>query len=719
MQTVLKKKLPIILVPVLLILIVLFFETIASAETYLDPVSGIRWVYTINDDDTCTITSSSYASGVVVIPEKIGSYKVTALGAGGMNNIFGGNSNNTVTSVTIPNSVIAINDGAFRSSKMLESVNIPDSVEFIGQFAFYNCTELTSITIPNSVTTISFGAFQYCSKLESVIIPDSIISIGPQVFCDCTSLTNVTIPRSVISIDVSAFFGCSSLTAINVNYENENYTSVDGILFNKDKTVLLRYPHAKAGSEYIVPDYVNSIGSNAFQDCGTQLNSIVIPDTAAGTIGEYAFDGCLGLESVTIGNSITLIDTRAFWECTNLKSVIIGNSVTSIGTDAFEDCTNLETVVLGNSVETIGDRAFYNCQKLQSINFPESVRVIMFSSFYGCTSFESVVIPDTVETLEAYVFNDCTNLESAEIHANITSLEDGLFRGCTSLTSVTIPDTVTSFGDDTFHNCTSLASITIPDNVTSIGSYTFCGCTSLTSVTIPDSVTSIGEYAFNGCTNLASINLPKAITSLSNSLFWGCTSLTSITIPASVTSIGSYAFYDCTSLTSIYFKGDAPTFERNALPETELITLHYSDKKNWTVTGGKFWANEYDFNYYNAVADMPAVIFNSNGGTDVPLQVLMHGEKAVRPTNPTKEGLTFVAWYRDADFNTLWDFDNDTIGDTDITLYAMWMLSDEVFAVGDPLHLRSQFMNLTQIQPYHISVDCHLAKIGAHILRTV
>lgn len=627
MQTVLKKKLPIILVPVLLILIVLFFETIASAETYLDPVSGIRWVYTINDDDTCTITSSSYASGVVVIPEKIGSYKVTALGAGGMNNIFGGNSNNTVTSVTIPNSVIAINDGAFRSSKMLESVNIPDSVEFIGQFAFYNCTELTSITIPNSVTTISFGAFQSCSKLESVIIPDSIISIGPQVFCDCTSLTNVTIPSSVISIDVSAFFGCSSLTAINVNYENENYTSVDGILFNKDKTVLLRYPHAKAGSEYIVPDYVNSIGSNAFQDCGTQLNSIVIPDTAAGTIGEYAFDGCLGLESVTIGNSITLIDTRAFWECTNLKSVIIGNSVTSIGTDAFEDCTNLETVVLGNSVETIGDRAFYNCQKLQSINFPESVRVIMFSSFYGCTSFESVVIPDTVETLEAYVFNDCTNLESAEIHANITSL--------------------------------------------------------------------------------------------SNSLFWGCTSLISITIPASVTSIGSYAFYDCTSLTSIYFKGDAPTFERNALPDTEIITLHYSDKKNWTVTGGKFWANEYDFNYYNAVADMPAVIFNSNGGTDVPLQVLMHGEKAVRPTNPTKEGLTFVAWYRDADFNTLWDFDNDTIGDTDITLYAMWMLSDEVFAVGDPLHLRSQFMNLTQIQPYHISVDCHLAKIGAHILRTV
>lgn len=313
MQTVLKKKLPIILVPVLLILIVLFFETIASAETYLDPVSGIRWVYTINDDDTCTITSSSYASGVVVIPEKIGSYKVTALGAGGMNNIFGGNSNNTVTSVTIPNSVIAINDGAFRSSKMLESVNIPDS----------------------------------------------IISIGPQVFCDCTSLT------------------------------------------------------------------------------------------------------------------------------------------------------------------------------------------------------------------------------------------------------------------------------------------------------------------------------------------------------------------------SIYFKGDAPTFERNALPDTEIITLHYSDKKNWTVTGGKFWANEYDFNYYDAVADMPAVIFNSNGGTDVPLQVLMHGEKAVRPTNPTKEGLTFVAWYRDADFNTLWDFDNDTIGDTDITLYAMWMLSDEVFAVGDPLHLRSQFMNLTQIQPYHISVDCHLAKIGAHILRTV
>ena len=192
------------------------------------------------------------------------------------------------------------------------------SVTSIGYAAFYNCSCLTSVTIPNSVTSIGSDAFYGCSSLTSLTIPNSVTSIGDWAFFGCSSLGSVTIPNSVTSIGVEAFVICRSLTSIDVASNNTNYSSIGGVLFNKDQTSLIRYPGGKQGA-YTIPNSVTSIG-------------------------EAAFAFCTSLTSVTIPNSVTSIGTEAFRSCTSLTSVTIGNNVTSIGVWAFYGCTSLISV---------------------------------------------------------------------------------------------------------------------------------------------------------------------------------------------------------------------------------------------------------------------------------------------------------------------------------------------------------------------------------------
>ena len=192
------------------------------------------------------------------------------------------------------------------------------SVTSIGYAAFYNCSCLTSVTIPNSVTSIGSDAFYGCSSLTSLTIPNSVTSIGDWAFFGCSSLGSVTIPNSVTSIGVEAFVICRSLTSIDVASNNTNYSSIGGVLFNKDQTSLIQYPDGKQGA-YTIPNSVTSIG-------------------------EAAFAFCTSLTSVTIPNSVTSIGTEAFRSCTSLTSVTIGNNVTSIGVWAFYGCTSLISV---------------------------------------------------------------------------------------------------------------------------------------------------------------------------------------------------------------------------------------------------------------------------------------------------------------------------------------------------------------------------------------
>ena len=231
--------------------------------------------------------------------------------------------------------VTSIGEYAFMNSSFLTSVTIPNSVTSIGRCAFLNC-RLTSVTIPNSVTFIGDSAFSGCS-LTSVMIPNSVTFIGDYAFSGCW-LTSVTIPNSVTFIGDEAF-SCSSLENINVDSENDNYSSIDGILYNKDVTNLICCPSAKT--------------------------SVTIPHSVT-SISEEAFSGC-DLTSVTIPNSVTSIGDNAFRACSRLTSVTIPNSVTSIGNSTFRDCSRLTSVTIPNSVTSIGYNAFYYCVSLKAI----------------------------------------------------------------------------------------------------------------------------------------------------------------------------------------------------------------------------------------------------------------------------------------------------------------------------------------------------------------
>ena len=210
-----------------------------------------------------------------------------------------------------------------------------------------------------TVITIRECAFWDCSGLTSVTISDSVKSIGNIAFSGCNGLTSVTMGNSVTSIGLLAFLDCTSLTEIDVDSANTNYTSENGVLFNKNKTTIVCYPEGKTGTTYTSPRSVTSIGDGAFLGC-SGLTSVTIPDSVK-SIGEEAFRWCSGLTSVIIPNSVESIGGFAFEVCSGLTSVTIPNSVDSIGGYAFGGCSGLTSITIPNSVDTIGTGAFSGC----------------------------------------------------------------------------------------------------------------------------------------------------------------------------------------------------------------------------------------------------------------------------------------------------------------------------------------------------------------------
>ena len=257
-----------------------------------------------------------------------------------------------------------------------------------------------AITIPSKidgkpVTSIGYAAFYKCTGLTSITIPSSVTSIGIQAFFECTGLTSITIPNSVTSIGDGAFLDCTGLTSINVASENNYYSGNNGVLFNKKKTELIKYPARKSQTSYTIPNSVTRIGDSAFEDC-TGLTSITIPNSVT-SIGDWAFHHCTGLTSITIGNGVTSIELGAFDSCTGLTSITIPNSVTSIGYVAFEDCTGLTSITIPNSVTSIEGKTFFGCTGLTSITIPNSVTRIGDGAFYGCTSLHTAHYTGTSE----------------------------------------------------------------------------------------------------------------------------------------------------------------------------------------------------------------------------------------------------------------------------------------------------------------------------------
>ncbi|MCM1313916.1 MAG: leucine-rich repeat protein [Prevotella sp.] len=370
----------------------------------------------------------------------------------------------SVTSVVIPNviegiKVTGIGYYAFSACKNLTEIKIPDSVASINIGAFSGCKSLKDITLPDSITDIYSSTFYGCTSLKEISIPDSVTNIDGSAFADCTSLTKITIPDSVKNIYISAFNGCTKLTSINVSENNENYSSIDGVLFNKDKSEIIKYPPELSADIYEIPESVK-------------------------TIGNYAFSGCMNLKEIKIPESVASIGIGAFSECKRLTEITIPDGVKSVGDKAFKNCMNLTSINIPDSVEKIGSKVFSGTSWLKTKQKENPLVIVNNILIDGVVCYGDVVIPD-----------------------GTTTINSDAFSGCKSFLNITIPDSVKIIGDNAFKGCTGLKLILLPESITTIGYGAFKDCTGLMSMYLPESVTLIDYDAFRNCKNLSDISI--------------------------------------------------------------------------------------------------------------------------------------------------------------------------------------------------------------------
>lgn len=388
------------------------------------------------------------------------------------------------------------------------SVKVPDGVQTIGESSFYGCKNLKSISLPDSLKTIEIGAFESCESLASVIIPKGVTEIGEY-----------------------AFMNCKSLESINVDSANKNYTSVDGVLFNKDKTVLIKCPAKK--TSVTIPATVNTIKYYAFGDCA-ELKALNFP---AGVEYIGNLKNCKSLESITVdsNNKNYSSDSGILYDkkkteliiCPKQKSgkVVIPDTVEEIMASAFENCKKITDVKLPASLKTVRDNAFNDCTAMKIDMMPNNLIAVSYKAFGNCTNLKSADMPKTLDYLDVFAFDGCTNLTAINIDSENKTYQsqDGVVYTNNKTATYACPNGKTS--------------VSLSGGVKTIGNRSFSGCKKLKALVIPSGVESVGAYAFDRCSSVKSVALPNTVESLGMLSFYDCRSLEQITVPKEVKSI--------------------------------------------------------------------------------------------------------------------------------------------------------------------------------------
>lgn len=345
--------------------------------------NGIYYNETADNTLEVTFKDKTYASyaGDLVIPQTVEhngvTYTVTSIGKYAVRKCF-----ENLKSVTMPATITKIGSGAFSECTAITTVTIPDNTETIDTYAFNSCARLKEIKWGKSLKTIGAGAFMYCWSLTDVNIPEGVTQVLQNAFQNCWNLKTVSVPASVAKFGQSPFRDCSHIVSITVDAANENYSSADGILYNKDKTELIQYNGGRNAASFTIPQGVK-------------------------TLAYYSFAADSALVEVTIPASVETIYNTAFYKSPKIERVNISESVTTIGKQAFMGCKALKEAVIPNSVTDVQDQAFSECEALQSVSFGTGITKLGAKVFQKSAAITSVSVgAATPPTCGASVFDD-------------------------------------------------------------------------------------------------------------------------------------------------------------------------------------------------------------------------------------------------------------------------------------------------------------------------
>lgn len=315
-----------------------------------------------------------------------------------------------VNNIEMSNSINRIGNYAFYACSKLIDLEIPTNITSIGQHAFYFCSGLESASIPSSVTEIGECAFQSCYKLSSLKINAKVTTISECCFSDCGKLSSILLPATLKSIGDSAFSGCSALVNISMP---TTLTEIGDGAFSACSSV----------KNIIIPSYCNIIGNGAFSGCKS-LSSVIIPDNVT-SLGYSAFAGCESLQTVSIPSSLTKLDATLFQDCKSLQSVVIPGTIESVGQAAFSNCISLEQVVLCEGVQQLGAIAFNGCTALTHIEIPQSMTNLS-SGLRGCTALTDIIVNWTSPITIQYNTFSAETFANGRVHSRVESAVSSL-----------------------------------------------------------------------------------------------------------------------------------------------------------------------------------------------------------------------------------------------------------------------------------------------------
>lgn len=563
-----------------------FVNFSANAEQYED------FTYTQLEDGTIRLDAYNGSAASLEIPREINGKTVTAIG-----NYFCKSNSSATTSIILPDTITSIGYNAFYYTGYYKnSYNWSDGVLYIGCF-------LISAD-PNSIA----ADYQ---------ITDGTTVIADEGFYGCSDLKTVTVPKSVKAIGTDAFFNCGSLAEIKVDANNKNFCDVNGVLFNKKKTVLLCFPIGSKLTSFSLPTTLEVITYYAMSE-NSALKTIKIPaslkqlglltlnyftelteikvdsgnkyySSANGVLFNknktviYRYPPKKSATSYSIPKGVKRLFAYAFCFNDSLKTVKIPSTVTAIDPDVFAACTALEEITIPSSVKDLPFDVFYDCKLLNKITLPNTITSIDYTAFYDTGYYKNEDNwTDGVLYIGNYLIKADKNTIAADyqIKAGTTVIADEAFRNCSNLKTVTLPESVKTIGEDAFRSCKNIEKITLPESVKTIGDYAFYSCSKLNEINIPTGVTSVGldplyntayfndnnnwkdgSLYLNNCLLVANNLVPEnyvvkeGTTVIASEAFHD--GVKTITIPKSVKSIRELAFYFCSdTLTEINVDAD-------------------------------------------------------------------------------------------------------------------------------------------------------------------